>query len=186
MRLNRYTVATGALLALFVALPVTRTTAQDAVWRFERSIELAAENSWIWLGKSASIWFEGATTDASQTNLVVVDPTADRTLTLPDTTGHLIAAEDGVTVSGMRAGSVALDGSNPTSVTTGLSVIVACDIELMRSATPDDDPIGFTIDTHATAGRLDIYAYKNTSGTDPTWTASTEGGLIRWFCVGTP
>ena len=38
----------------------------------------------------ASIIFEGATADAYETTLTVTDPTADRTLTLPNATGSLI------------------------------------------------------------------------------------------------
>jgi hypothetical protein len=39
----------------------------------------------------ASIVFEGATEDAFETTLTVTDPTADRTLTLPDATGTLLS-----------------------------------------------------------------------------------------------
>ena len=38
----------------------------------------------------ASIIFEGSTADAYETTLTVTDPTADRTITLPNATGSLI------------------------------------------------------------------------------------------------
>ena len=38
----------------------------------------------------ASISFEGATADAHETTLIVVDPTADRTITLPNVTGTVL------------------------------------------------------------------------------------------------
>ena len=38
----------------------------------------------------ASISFEGATADAHETTLIVTDPTADRTITLPNVTGTVI------------------------------------------------------------------------------------------------
>ena len=38
----------------------------------------------------ASITFEGATADAYETTLTVVDPTADRTITLPNATGTVV------------------------------------------------------------------------------------------------
>ena len=183
---KRYIIAAGALLIL-VALPATRTRAQDAAAQFFRSVELHADGGWLWLGLNNTMFFEGSTTDAFQTQLTVVNPTVDNVATLANTTGHVPLAEDGVTASGIRAGSVTLDGSNPTSVTTGLSVILACEVEQMAAATPNDDPIGFTLDTHAVAGRLDIYAFANASGTDPTWVASTQSTvLLRWFCIGTP
>ena len=39
------------------------------------------------LGEDATIIFEGATDDASETTLQITDPTADRTITLPNLTG---------------------------------------------------------------------------------------------------
>ena len=45
----------------------------------------------------ASIVFEGATADAHETTLTVVDPTADRTITLPNETGTLITSTGAAT-----------------------------------------------------------------------------------------
>ena len=42
---------------------------------------------------SAQIVFEGATDDANETTLTTVDPTADRTITLPDATGTVFLPE---------------------------------------------------------------------------------------------
>jgi hypothetical protein len=39
---------------------------------------------------TGSVVFEGATADAHETTLAVTDPTADRTITLPDATGTVI------------------------------------------------------------------------------------------------
>ena len=39
---------------------------------------------------SSQVVFEGATDDANETTLTVVDPTADRTITLPDATGTVV------------------------------------------------------------------------------------------------
>ena len=46
-----------------------------------------------------SITFEGATADSFETTVQVVDPTADRTITIPDITGTLITTGDTGTVS---------------------------------------------------------------------------------------
>jgi len=46
-----------------------------------------------------SIEFEGATADAFETTLTVVDPTADRTITLPNVTGTVVTSGDTGTVS---------------------------------------------------------------------------------------
>ena len=45
----------------------------------------------------ASIIFEGATADAHETTLTVVDPTADRTITIPNETGTLITSASAAT-----------------------------------------------------------------------------------------
>ena len=45
----------------------------------------------------ASIIFEGATADAHETTLTVVDPTADRTVTIPNETGTLITSASAAT-----------------------------------------------------------------------------------------
>ncbi len=42
----------------------------------------------------SSVIFEGATTNSYQTTLTVVDPTEDRTITLPNTTGTLVVSSD--------------------------------------------------------------------------------------------
>ncbi|MFN9904288.1 MAG: hypothetical protein ACK55Z_37040, partial [bacterium] len=41
-----------------------------------------------------SVVFEGATADAFETTLAVTDPTADRTITLPDSTGTVALTGD--------------------------------------------------------------------------------------------
>ena len=42
------------------------------------------------LAQNATLQFEGATSDGAQTTLTVVDPTADRTITLPNATGTVL------------------------------------------------------------------------------------------------
>ena len=60
------------------------------------------------IGTTGSLTFEGSTANASETTLTVVDPTADRTITLPDVTGTVITSGDTGTVSNtMLAGSIA-------------------------------------------------------------------------------
>ncbi len=60
------------------------------------------------IGTTGSLTFEGSTANASETTLTVVDPTADRTITLPDVTGTVITSGDTGTVTNtMLAGSIA-------------------------------------------------------------------------------
>jgi hypothetical protein len=59
-----------------------------------------------------SIVFEGSTPDGSETTLTVTDPTADRTVTIPDVTGTIIT-------TGNLTGITTLTGATITSGTLG-------------------------------------------------------------------
>jgi hypothetical protein len=57
-------------------------------------------------GQNADIVFEGQTDNANETTLTVTDPTADRTITLPDVTGTVVTTGDtGTVATGMIADS---------------------------------------------------------------------------------
>ena len=51
------------------------------------------------MGEDTSLIFEGATDDGNETTLTVADPTADRTITLPDVTGTVVTTGDTGTVA---------------------------------------------------------------------------------------
>ena len=60
------------------------------------------------IGNAGSLVFEGLTNDDFETTLTVADPTADRTITLPNITGTVITNGDTGTVTNtMLAGSIA-------------------------------------------------------------------------------
>jgi hypothetical protein len=69
-------------------------------------------------GVDASIVFEGATADAYETTLTVVDPTQDNTITLPNTTGTVVIATATQTLTNKTLTSPIISGS---PVITGLS-----------------------------------------------------------------
>jgi hypothetical protein len=66
----------------------------------------------------ASIVFEGATPDAFETTLTVVDPTQDNTITMPNTTGTVVIATATQTLTNKTLTSPTISGS---PVITGLS-----------------------------------------------------------------
>lgn len=66
----------------------------------------------------ASITFEGSTADAYETTLTVVDPTADRTITLPNTSGTVVLKDSVDTLTNKTLTSPTISGS---PVITGLS-----------------------------------------------------------------
>ena len=65
------------------------------------------------MGEDTKIVFEGDTDNAHETTLTVVDPTADRTITLPNITGTVVTTGDTGTVA---AGMIAADAINGTKI----------------------------------------------------------------------
>jgi hypothetical protein len=59
------------------------------------------------IGAAGSLVFEGTTADGNETTLAVTDPTADRTITLPNVTGTVITTGD----SGTVTSTMILDGT---------------------------------------------------------------------------
>lgn len=92
----------------------------------------------------------------------------------------------GMSAYRIARGEATLDGSNPTPVTTGLNTIVAAYAVQKSATTPGDDPSAVTVDYTGSDGTLNLYAWKNTGGTDPTLVASTNSSAVYcWIAVGT-
>jgi len=91
----------------------------------------------------------------------------------------------GVTFKFARGGAAALDGSNPTPIATGLSTIVSASVTLRGTAAPGDNTSVLTTDYTGSDGTLNVYAWKNTGGTDPTLVASTGTETFDWIAIGT-
>jgi len=63
------------------------------------------------IGNTGSLSFEGSTADAFETTIAVTDPTADRTITLPDVTGTVVTTGDtGTVTSTMLLDGTIVDG----------------------------------------------------------------------------
>ncbi len=72
------------------------------------------------LGQGANLSFEGSTDDAHETTLTVTNPTADRTITLPNVTGTVVTTGDSGTVTStmIADGTIAAADLASNSVTT--------------------------------------------------------------------
>lgn len=81
------------------------------------------------------------------------------------------------------AAPVALDGSNPTSVAHGLTTCEAVFVQLVGSSAPGDNTSVLTAVINGE--NIDVYAWKNTGGTDPTLVASTGTETFNWIAIGT-
>lgn len=86
------------------------------------------------IGTTGSLVFEGSTADAYETTLTVVDPTADRTISLPNSTGTLITTgdtgvitstmiTDGTIVNGDISASAAIDYSKLAALSAGRLIV---------------------------------------------------------------
>ena len=63
------------------------------------------------LGEDVVVKFEGATDNAHETTLTVADPTADRTITLPNVTGTVVTTGDTGTVATAMIAADAINGT---------------------------------------------------------------------------
>jgi hypothetical protein len=63
------------------------------------------------MGEDTTIIFEGATDDSYETTLTVTDPTADRTITLPNVTGTVVTTGDTGTVTATMLAADSVDSS---------------------------------------------------------------------------
>jgi hypothetical protein len=77
---------------------------------------------------SAGIQFEGSTADNFETTLVVVDPTADRTITIPNVTGTVVTTGDtGTITSTMIADATIVNGDIADGTIRGAKLNVSLD-----------------------------------------------------------
>ncbi len=83
-------------------------------------------------------------------------------------------------------GTVVLDGGNPTPIALSAycTAVLGAVVSMDGSVAPGDDP---SLITHAISGTtVNVYAWKNTGGTDPTLVASTDNArLVHFFAIGT-
>ena len=97
-------------VAFTAAGNISATNVQSAIEELDTEKVAAASPSLtgtVSIGTGGTIQFEGATANDFESTLTVVDPTADRTLSLPDVTGTLVSTGDTGTVTS----TMILDGT---------------------------------------------------------------------------
>jgi hypothetical protein len=170
-----------------------RITGDLTVQGTTTTIESAAVNT--------SLIFEGATADSYETTLTLVDPTADRTITLPNNTGTVALTTDNVASATLAATATALatartiggtsfDGTAaivPGTITVADTTDTTCSVALFESATGDLAPktdggatynagTG-TLTATAFAGPLTGNVTGNASGTAATVTGAAQANI---------
>lgn len=111
--------------------------------------------------------------------------------TTASSTWSAIGAASSLGVQGVAAGykvarsaePVALDGSNPTTVATGLTTVVSGGACLSGTAAPGLSTSTLSVAISTT--NLDIYAWKPTGAGDTTLIASTGTESFHWWAIGT-
>ena len=81
--------------------------------------------------------FEGATDDGNETTLAITDPTADRTITVPDVTGTLVTTGDTGTVSNNMLADAELKelATMPSATASSLADLTAAEVQTLDGIT---------------------------------------------------
>lgn len=103
------------------------------------------------IGTAGSLSFEGATANTFETTLAVVDPTVDRTITLPDISGTVITTGDtGTVTSTMLLNGTILDADINASAAISGSKIVAASTSVVGVVQLTDSIVSTSLTTAAT------------------------------------
>jgi len=139
----------------------------------------------VYVGTSQTITFEG-TDDTYETTLTVTDPTADRTISLPNVTGTVVTTGDtGSVTNTMLAGSIAnaklanssitIDGNTIALGASGS--IVGSDLTWTGTQTFIDNKLLF-VDNVDSSKKLALQISNISGSTTRTLTAPDESGTI--------
>jgi hypothetical protein len=175
--LNAVSGATGASI-------ISRDTSGNFSANTATLTQLNAGN--FYLGASGTITFEGATDDAYETTLTVVDPTADRTITFPNLTGTVVVTgATGIVTNTMLAGSISNDKLSNSAITIdgnavslgGSVSITGANLTWTGSQTFRDNKFILTDDVDTTKV-LNLQLSGISTGTTRTLTAPDASGTI--------
>ena len=93
------------------------------------------------MGIGTSIVYEGATDDAYETTLTVTDPTADRTITLPNVTGTVVTTGD---TGSVATGMIADDAVDNDKLANSIVSAISANTAKVTNATHTGDVTGAT------------------------------------------
>ena len=131
---------------------------------------------------NADIVFEGATADDFETTLTVTDPTADRTITLPDTTGTVVTTGDTNTVTSTMVDGSLVNANIAANAEIAVSKLADGNARQLLQTAADGTTVEFT-DNVDIPGTLDV---TGAATFDSTVTATTFSGNATSSSVLTP
>ena len=105
------------------------------------------------LGEDAVLVFEGATDNAHETTLTVTDPTADRTVTIPNVSGTVVTTGDTGTVTATMLAANSVDSSELVDGSVDLSHMSANSVDSDQYVDGSIDTIHIA-DSQVTAAKL--------------------------------
>ncbi len=120
---------------------VASTNTQDALEELETEKMPKAGGTFtgaVEIGHGGSLSFEGTTNNAYETTLAVTDPTADRTITLPNQTGTVILSGNASIANADIATNAAIDYSKLAALADG-KILVGNGSNVATAVTPSGD-----------------------------------------------
>jgi hypothetical protein len=125
---------------------------------------------------ASPIVFEGATADAHETTITITDPTADRTITIPNETGTVVTTAGGTFTGAVTIPDLTVTGTT-TTVSSTNTVVADSLFELNNGASSNANDCGIVIERGSTGDNAiiawDESADKFTMGTTTATGAST-------------
>ncbi len=120
---------------------VSSTNCQDALEELETEKMPKTGGTFtgaVEIGHGGSLSFEGATNDAYETSFAITDPTADRTITLPNASGTVLLAGGASIVNADISTSAAIDYSKLAALADG-KILVGNGSNVPTAVTPSGD-----------------------------------------------
>ena len=136
------------------------------------------------LGEDVTLIFEGATDDGYETTLTVADPTADRTITLPNVTGTVVTTGDTGSVAHAMLAGDAVDGDNIADDSVNSEHYVDGSIDLAHLSSASVDSTKMTAATVVTASEqaaatANDTSFFTTSASDARYFNISSGDTIK-------
>lgn len=181
---RRLTITT--LLLALAATPFLLAQGTSIGGVFQPAIDYVVGGQWTWRHASPFV-FEGATDNDFETTLTIADPTADRTITLPDATDTLVGKATTDTLSNKNWPVTTIAGDGAVTLASGIVLLTKGSAAAITVAAPGAAGIGtrITITTGTDFAHVVTFTgttlQDGTAGANTTWTAAAVQGSSITF-----